>query len=293
MKKTILYLSAIGFMFTACQKEDATGPETPSGSKSGIIANVSPVPASFVKKVLVEEFTSQTNGDVPATDRYFDILALNNSGRVYTAALYNGGALSHPETLRLLSTLTPGTASIPCGSIDRTPINGSVFHAPAQLQPLVNGMLNKPTNAGLAMVSSVNGRRANVDVHVGFSATLTSSYSVHAYLIEDVVTTGTIYSQANNFNSTPGNQFYQMGNPIINYLHRNVMRKMITPANGHSINPANLVTGGTEIFSLQVDLMEKSTSNSQFKVLCFITDDLSGEVLNVQMGTLGTLKDWN
>lgn len=293
MKKTFLYLSVLGFMFTACQKEDAAAPESPSGSKSGITANVSPVPANFTKKVLVEEFTSQTNGDVPSSDRYFDILAQNNSGRIYTAALYNGGALSHPETSRLLSQLTPGTPTIPCGSIDRTSINGSVFQAPAQLQQLVNGMLNKPATTGLAMNSSISGRKAHLDVHVGFSAVMTSSYSVHAYLIEDVVTTGTIYSQANNFNNTPGNQFYQMGNPIINYIHRNVMRKMITPVNGSPINPSNLVAGGTEVFSFQVDLMEKSTSNSRFMVMSFITDNLTGEVMNVQMGPLGVLKDWN
>lgn len=291
--KAILYMSVAGLMLTACQKEDPAAPETPSGAKKALITSVGPVPTTFIKKVMVEEFTSQTDGTVPESDRFFDNIAMNTSGRVVIASLYNGGYLSNPETIKLLSTLTPGSPTIPCGTVDRTVSNGSVFLTPSMLQARINGMLLKPATCGVAIDSKVNGRRATVDVHVGFSANQTSMYSVHAYLIEDMVTTGMRYCQANNFNNTAGSPFFQMGNPIINYVHRTVMRKMITDVNGDLIKPATLVAGGTEIFSYEVDLMEKSTSNSHFMVVAFIRDDLTGEIMNVQRGQLGNLADWN
>lgn len=291
--KAILYLSVAGLMLTACQKEDPAAPETPSGAKKALTTSVGPVPTNFIKKVMVEEFTSQTNGSVPESDRFFDNIAMNTSGRVIIASLYNGGYLSNPETTKLLTTLTPGTPIIPCGSVDRTASNGTVFLKPTHLQARINGMLLKPATCGLAIDSKVNGRRATVDVHVGFSANQTSMYSVHAYLIEDLVTTGMRYCQANNFNNTVGSPFFQMGNPIVNYVHRTVMRKMITNTNGDLVNPANLVAGGTEVFNYQVDLMEKSNPNSHFMVVAFITDNLTGEIMNVQRGQLGSLADWN
>lgn len=295
MKKTMLYLAAAGFLFASCQKDEETTANANVGAKSSTTSSVSPVPGSFTKKVLIEELTGQNEGTAPFADRYFDNYVLNtNGGKICVASLYNSGYLNNTEANRLISTLSPGTATLPCGLIDRVPRNGTVFVRPTSLSQAVTTSLSSPASCGLAMTSTINAGIANINVHTGFNANMTSSYRVNVYLVEDAVSSSNpIYAQANSYNSTIGSPYYNLGNPILNYVHRNVVRKVVSPTGGDPISAANLVPGGTQVFSYRVDLNQKSNSTSKFYVIAFITDNLTKEVLNVQMGQLGGLTDWN
>ncbi len=293
MKKLVLYVAAAGFLFASCQKEDAQQTEV-SGAKASSVQSVSPVPPSYIKKVLLEELTNVSVGTAPMADRDLIAPVLANPTRVFMASLHTAGLLGQTHANRLMTSLTPGSPSIPCGIIDRTNFAGNVFQNPSTVSTKVTSMLSRPTSCGVAMNSNVTGRYASIDVHVGFTANMTSSYRMHAYLIEDVVSNpNPLYSQANAYNNTAGNPFYALGNPITNYVHKNVVRKVISPASVESIVPAALVAGGSQVFSYQIDLLEKSNTSSKYKVLAFITDNLTGEVLNVQCGELGRLVDWN
>ncbi|MFN8153698.1 MAG: Omp28-related outer membrane protein [Bacteroidia bacterium] len=295
MKKTMLYLAAAGFMFASCQKDEETTATNGVGAKASTTSSVSPLPGSFTKKVLIEELTGQNEGTAPYADRFFDSYVLNTAGgKICVASLYNSGQLTNLETNRLISTLSPGTASLPCGVIDRVPRNGSMFVRPTSMSQAVTSSLATPVSCGLAMTSTISGRMATINVHTGFLANMTSSYRVNVYLIEDVVSSSSpIFAQANSYNSTVGSPYYNLGNPILNYVHRNVVRKVVSPTGGDPILPANTVAGGTQVFTYQVDLNQKVTTGSKFYVISFITDNLTSEVLNVQMGQLGGLTDWN
>ena len=62
---------------------------------------------------------------------------------------------------------------------------------------------------------------------------------------------------------------------------------------GDSVNPGTLANGSTALLSYQIDMPNKLGTNSNWKIISFITDATTNEILNVQMSNLGTLKDWN
>lgn len=297
MKKLMLFAAVSGMLFTACQKE-----ETPSKDASTYevrssptqISNVSPVPATFQKKILIEEFVSVTNGNVPQASDATSRIAGNNPGRVYTVEMHVSGIMNHQHANKMYNGLTPGTPSVPSCMVSRLRNNGSLFMNPNSISAMVNSTLQQSVGCGLAHQSTISGNSATVNVHCGFSASYIGNYRLNVYLVEDaVMSSNPSFSQANAGNTDPSNAYYNMGNPINGYLHKNVLRRVATSSFGNAINPVVMVPGGKEVQTFRFDLPARYYSQSNYNVVTFITEATSNEVINVQVGRLGTTKDWN
>lgn len=295
MKKIMLYLTAAGFMFASCQKDDEMTNSSAPGAKISTTTSVSPVPGTFTQKVLIEKLTGQTELTAPGSERFFSGYSSNSpTNKFYVASLYNSGYLCQPYTNRLVQSLSAGTPTLPTALVNRKASSGSVFIRPYGLSTPVNSASNTSAVCGLAMTSSTATRSATINIHTGFNSLLTSNYRVNVYLIEDqVMSYDPKFSQANAYNSVPGSPFYNLGNPILNYQHLNVVRGVVTPIDGDPIQSANTIPGGTQVFTYRTDLPIPSNNSSKFYVMAFITDYLTKEVMNVQMGELGTTVDWN
>ncbi|MBK7887527.1 MAG: Omp28-related outer membrane protein [Bacteroidetes bacterium] len=294
MKKLLVYAAASGFLFTACQKEDPSVPESQSGSKAPTTVNVSPVPATFQKKVLIEEITSTTSGTAPQSALDISNLLRANPGKVYAVGMHTNDFMANVQSNRLLNSYSTNQTTIPCALISRLNYAGGTCLSPNLYTNAVNGSLLKPAVSGLAINSVINGRAAQIDVHCGFTSVLNGSYKVTTYLVEDFVTNAnTAFYQANSYNTTVGSPFYNLGNPIINYTHNNVVRMVVSNSSGDDINPMSQVPGGSDVRSYRIDLPQKHSRSSKWYVVSFITSNTTNEVLNVQSGLLGTLKDWN
>ncbi|MFN0188602.1 MAG: Omp28-related outer membrane protein [Bacteroidia bacterium] len=294
MKKIFLYAIASGFIFTSCQKEDSSEPTTNNGSKTAPSQTVSPVPSSFVKKVMIEEFASTTDGLSPeSADLIFNIVR-SKPDRIYHAALHSMDAMTISQTNRLLTAFTPSATTLPCATFDRLSINGTTYQPMTKYSNAANSLLLKPANCGLAMRSSINKTTANLDVYAGFKSTATGTYKVTTYLIEDVVINGSPnYFQDNSSNGNPTSNFFNAGNPIIGFPHKNVVRKVISADMGDAVNPGTLANGSTAVLSYEIDMPSKLGTNSNWKIISFISDATTNEILNVQMSDLGILKNWN
>ncbi len=293
MKKLFLYAIASGFLFTSCQKEDSTDSTPNAGSKAAPAPTVGPVPSTFIKKVMIEEFASTSNGMSPESD---DIIysMVKNSNRIYHAALHSMDVMAGSQTNRLMTAFTPSATTLPCASIDRNSFGGNRYQSMTQYKTSVNAMLAKPANCGLAMRSSANKSISYVDVYAGFGSTATGTYKVTTYLVEDVVINGSPnYFQDNSSNGNPTSNFFNMGNPIVGFPHKNVVRKVLSADMGDLVNPGTLANGSTAVLSYEIDMPNKLGTNSNWKIISFITDATTNEILNVQMSNLGTLKDWN
>lgn len=295
MKKIMLYLTAAGFMFASCQKDEEMTTTSSPGAKTSSTLNVSPVPSNFTQKVLIEKLTGQSELAAPGSERFFTGYCSNTTtSRIFVASLYNSGYLTVPQTNRLIQSAGSGTPSLPMAMINRTASMGSPFIRPYAMTNPINSIMQATANCGLAMTSITSGRTASVNIHTGFNANLNSIYRVNVYLIEDrVINMASQFSQANGYNTVVGSPYYNLGNPILNYMHMNVVRGVLSGENGDLIQSSNTVPGGTQVFTYRADLPVKSNNASKFYVLAFITDQVTKEVLNVQMGELGTTKDWN
>lgn len=294
MKNLILYAVSVCMLLSSCQKEDSGIVYTPVTERAINNQWISPVPSTFVKKSLVEHFVSASNGNTPLSS-YTILQSLRaNPGNVILSELHLGDAMLVNQSSRLLNSWGISTTAMPCASVDRNTATGNRILQAGQVNQAISSCLVKPSNCGLAMTSATDGRTALVRVYTGFTSNYTSALGVTAYLVEDqIINTGLSFAQNNNFNSDPGSPFYNLGNPIINYSHSNVVRKVLTLPLGNTIPATSILPGGAYSLDLKMDLPQKMGNNSKWKIITFITDLGTQEVLNVQEGLLGTTKDWN
>jgi hypothetical protein len=294
MKKLFLYAAAFGFLFASCQKDESNEATPNNGLKPTPTPVVSPVPSTFVKKVMIEEFTSTTNGDCPESADLIYSIVKGSSNRIYHASLHSMDVMAGPQTNRMMTVFTPMATTIPCASIDRIRIGGSNYLNTAQYKNAVNSLLSKPASCGLAIRSNVGKSTTFIEVHAGFKSNAMGNYKVTTYLVEDVIINGNpAYFQDNASNGNPTSNFFNMGNPIVAFPHKNVVRKVLSADLGDVVTPQTLANGSTSILYYEIDTPNKMGSSSTWKIISFITDATTNEVLNVQMGDLGSLKNWN
>lgn len=284
-------------IFTSCAKEDQSSAET-TGSKVYSVQNVSPVPATFTKKVLIEEFVGTSYGNSPEASWTTYQKVKGGSDKVYAASLHLNDQMYTTHSQNLISGISPGqTPSLPTSMVDRMKLNGTTYLDAKTMSNLVTAKLSKPASCGLAINSSTSNGLCQIEVHTGFTSNMVNNLNVTAYLLEDrVVNKGTAFNQVNLSNTTPGSPYYLAGNPILGYVHRYVVRQTLTPPMGKSINPVSMIAGNSEVHSFTIDLPKKLDPTSKFYILAFISQPGVGgqyEVLNVQQAEINTLKDWN
>jgi hypothetical protein len=295
MKKLILSAVVSGFLFTACQKEEVPSTAAPSPAKPApTVQAISPVPATFVKKILAEEFVGATVGLTPEASLDLNTVMKNYPDMVYAASLHVYDRMTSNPTSTALKLLATQTLTYPIGMIDRKQFNGNLFIDSKQFDNAIMMLINKPVDCGLAISTTTASYTANIDVYTGFTATMPGTYKVTTYLIEDgIINPSPDFEQENSLNMTPGNYFFGAGNPLQNYEHRHVARRIIGASGGETINSANITAGGSQVFSYEIDIPAKLSGVSTFKVLSFISDATTNEVVNVQECVLGQEKDWN
>ena len=258
--------------------------------------NVSKVPSTFTKKVLIEEFTGAWCGYCPDGAHRVQSIIDNNNGNAIGVSLHDGDAMEVAHTNFLEATYQ--NTGYPSGMVDRVPFNGttSTWNR-GYWESVANAQLSETTVCGLAIKSEVNGASAAVEVHAGFNATLNGDdYRLTVYLIEDGVTgTGYGYDQRNYYNTDSESPFYDLGDPIEGYEHNHTLRAVLSESLGDPINTSFLVSGGEHIETYTVDL--SSYTKNKLSIVAFITHIGSTftehEVMNVQKCGIDGFQDWD
>ena len=280
MKKYIKFLIiTFGWFFFSCEEE---------------VLEIGPVPESFTKKVLIEEFTGAWCGYCPDGAHRLENIIDSNDGNVIGVSLHNGDqmAVGHTDYLGSIYQNT----GFPSGMVDRLSINDVVSINRGWWEGVAMDQLTKVASCGLAIKSDVSGSKANIEVRVGFNAYMTGSYKLSVYLIEEKVSgEGYGYDQSNFYDTDPNSPFYQLGNPIVGYEHNHTLRAILSEQSGDSIDSSYLISGGEFSSSYSVDISSYDYDN--LSVVAFIT--LIGstftehEVMNVQSCDINSLQDWD
>ena len=260
---------------------------------------ISQVPPTFTKKVLIEEFTGAWCGYCPDGAYRVKNLIDDNDGRVVGVSLHagnpTGDAMEIAHTNYLETTYQ--NTGFPSGMVDRVSVNGSTSLNRGYWEYVANDQLAKTAVCGLAIISEVNGQNANVEVHAGFSSTPSGAdYRLTVYLIEDGVTgEGYGYDQRNYDNTIAGSPFYDLGDPIIGYEHNHTLRAVLSESLGDEISPSSLVSGGEHIETYTVDLSSYNKNN--LSIVAFVTyigsTITEHEIMNVQKCDIDGFQDWD
>lgn len=287
-KKLVFALSTL-LVINACKKSSDETPAPTNNNSTGI----STVPSSFTQKALLEEFTGAWCTTCPDAHLKRDQVVAAHAGKAIAVSVHETDAMEIPLIWTLDATFS---TNIPSGMINRTPSSGNVILNQTQWLSNATLALGKTAKCGLAINSSVSGTTASIEVHAGFNQTITGNYNLTVYLVENKVTgSGSEYNQANAYNNSSGSPFYNKGNPIINYEHNYVVRKVLTANMGDAIDGAKMVSGGDykKTFSASVSGYDLN----ELYLVAFVnkigTSSTTHEIMNVQQAKIGTLKNWD
>ncbi|MEP7169059.1 MAG: Omp28-related outer membrane protein [Bacteroidota bacterium] len=299
MKNKLFLLALLSIAFASCQKEDTTiGSSTTSDGGVNRQSNPNTIgnpPATFTQKVLLENFTGTPYPRVPQNDFTISQLQTQYPNRVIAASFHKNDRMETSATANLLNFVSNGTLpNMPAVMVNRIVFNNKMINEMGTWSPNVPYALSGSPAIGLAIQSVVQGNYLlTMNIHVGFIAAITGNYKMCVYLVENSVQhTGTGYNQSNGFNTTPSSPFFNLGDPIVNYSHNNVMRMMVTTINGVTIPSAFQVTGGHMIQPLSIDIPGGLNFSNTYLV-AYVYDTSNLKVMNSQIARIGTLKTWD
>ena len=296
MKKSIYILSLCILFLSACTKESEPGSDVlivPKINSSS--SNI--VPTTFTQKLLVEMFSSASCATCPDASYKFRNYMNLYPDRVYGASIHNADAMSINMFQTCDSMLDVTVFS--SGSFNRTPYNGISVLPKTQWanSNIVTTCLQKTAKCGLKISSRLSGNDLTLTVTTGFAQQLTGDHRLTVYLVEDSISiTGSGYNQANYYNTTQGHPFYNLGNPIVGYVHNEVLRKVLTPNRGASISISNTIAAKSSI-SMNFSTNVSSYDKSNLYIVAFInklgTTTTTHEILNAQRVIVGGTKNWD
>ena len=290
MKKNLFLFFALAIAFASCKKDDAVITSSNNDNAQRSIIN----PLRFTKKVLVEEFTGCSYGDVPYSNYMLNTLAANNSNRVYVAALHINDVMQTNQSIILANSFGNGSQiNFPCAMIDRAGNTGTRLLNWQQYNGHIQQSLAQTAVCGLAISSRVSNSYATVEVSTKFGAITNGDYNVSVYLIHESINSSlSNYGQANNFNSMSGSPFFGKGNPILPYNHQHVVFRILNSQNGGKVNSLAQIAGGIDMQKFSFDITPNNMGNDCY-VIAFITNAATREVVNVQQVKLGLNKTWD
>lgn len=289
-----LLLFACVALIASCSKDDSTNPSS-SGNTGGTINST--VPTTFTQKVLIETFTGASQPQ--CTDGFvkLDNILSINSTKAIPVAIHYSDAMEINQYTTLQNNFANGSApQFPSAMINRTASLGMLIFNRTQWQSNFDVNKVKAPSCGLSIKSTMSGSQGTAEIHCGFNSTLSGNYNLTAYLVEDNITgTGFLYDQRNGYNTTAGHQYYNLGDPILNFNHKYVLRKVVSAELGDAINSNNIKAGGEEIKNYTFTTAGMNTAN--LYVVAFITKNGSTStdkfILNAQKVKLGNTQNWD
>lgn len=300
MKKLLYVLALIIATNTSCKKsEDETpSPTTPTdttNNNNNNGNNNSTVPTSFTQKVLIEMFTSAAYGTCPDGLTKLESATAANPNKIIPVCIHDADGMSIPQTFNYTSTF--GVSSYASGMTNRTPSLSNIMLQPSQFSSNTSVALGKIAKCGLEISSTLSGTTATINVNAGFKDTINGTFNLTVYLVEEEVTgTGSMYDQKNNYNTSSGSPYYNMGNPMINFKHNHVLRKVLsTQAMGDEIPSTSIKAQGLYQKSFVVEV--GSYNSTKLSIIAFVnragTNTSACEILNAQTAKLGSEKNWD
>ena len=212
-----------------------------------------------VKRVLIEEFTGNwcgycTDGAAVVNQ----ILAAHPGGDVIAVSVHDADGMEFNDGLRTAFSVT----SYPSALIDRTMWSGqtTVWTNRSLWAAEVSSRLADPSPVtvdvtNIAFNASTRKITATVTAHFTDDATANASFRMSMEVIEDSVQgTGSTFNQTNYYN-VPTSSPYYGPNPIVNYMHRHVLRGRVPSAFGmNGIIPSSVTAGSDYSYNVTYTL---------------------------------------
>ena len=213
------------------------------------------------RKILLEEFTGTWCGYCPDGHIVVDDNIVGAGYNVAPVMIHSGDvmAIADGEAIDTYFDVT----GYPGAMIDRTLFSGEdkLPHSRGAWAYNVSQRVNAYSPAYVAITNEWNGsNQATVTVTANFIDYAAGDMRLNLYVIEDGVTGGSSYDQSNYMNATAGHPLNGAGNPIVGYVHNDVLRAVPSgPLGTTGVIPSPANPGGS--YSQTYTYTVPSTSN--------------------------------
>lgn len=229
-----------------------------------------------INKVIIEDYTGTWCGYCPpVANAIYELKEVYDN--IISVGIHNNDQLTIDQESDLRSEL--GISGFPSARLNRT----ISWLDPYQLSE-VNSLLSEENNVAISINSTLENVELGVDLRIVSNVELVN-HKLVIYLVESNL----IYDQANYFNYVEGSYFYNLGNPIENYSHQDVLRKSITNISGNILEVIEPLTDYKYNFDIEL--------NPDFAVenlaIVAIVVDSNNNAINSQFGEVNSFQDFN
>ena len=229
-----------------------------------------------INKVIVEDYTGTWCGYCPpVANAIYELKEVYDN--IISVGIHNNDELTIDQESDLRSEL--GISGFPSARLNRT----ISWLDPYQFSD-VNSLLSEENNVAISINSNTENIELGVDLRIVSNIELVN-HKLVIYLVESNL----IYDQANYFNYVEDSYFYNLGNPIENYSHQDVLRKSITNISGNILEVIQPLTDYKFNFNMEL--------NPDFVVenlaIVAIVVDSNNNAINSQYGEVNSFQDFN
>lgn len=208
------------------------------------------------RHILIEEVTGAWCGYCPRAPIIYRVNVLPNYPNTIFTAIHTGDGMTITDSRDFMNTYVTG---VPCGFVDRkkSQMDPGIDFAPEDWQGLLSKMDNRFTPAKLNIYNYYDPATRNwkIDVVSDFVFDMAGNYRMNCYILEDsLFGTGSSWDQRNFFNGGAADPYMSLqgaGDPLPNYKHNHVVRKMTGGSWGAAnIIPATVKKGDRYVYSV-------------------------------------------
>lgn len=250
------------------------------------------------KHVLVEEATGAWCGYCP--DGAVKLLALLQSNpKAVGVAIHNGDGMAFTNGNTVNSTFISG---YPSGLVDRYKFagEGTVEIDRTKWATKATERLTHIVPVSISATNTFNPttRALSVDVTAEFVGNASGDIRLNLMIVEDSVSgTGSQYDQVSYYNTTAGHPMQGLGNPIVGYKHRHVLRAIQGGSWGSVGSIPSTVTAGQTYSKNYSTTIPTSWNYNRVTIVAVVqkynTDKEQREILNVREYHLNVVTDVN
>jgi thiol-disulfide isomerase/thioredoxin len=236
--------------------------------------------SSFTQKILIEDYTGTWCGYCPRVSYILDELTSSDEN-VIASAIHNGDNMVYQFEAQMRAAYDVG--GFPWAKLNR-------IHRWDESPSSLTSFLNKSPGLGLSIDSAIQGEDLNVEIGVGFDVNR-EDLKLVVYFQRN----GMIADQANFYNEDSSTPFYDLGNPIQDFVHDHVLLSAFTDVFGDQIPSSEVGEGSVYNASFSKSLNSLSYNadyEGDFEIVAFVMN-ADGEVVNVQKALLEEAKDFD
>jgi predicted metal-binding protein len=243
---------------------------------------------TFKTRVLVEKISSVNCGSCPLAQYELNNLKTEYGDDLVYVSHYLFGALNHDHTQYLLSKINK-TYFTPLSLINRKEKGeGTVFFQLYAWKDEISSLLASQANVGIGISSAYADERVSLDIELMTNSEGSDSSRLHVYLIEKtVIGEGADYNQKNYGYDDPDSPYYNQGEFIVGFEHKNILRKRVSSPDGELINWQDSMDRLSFNFDFQLG---SEKSNRDYSIVAFVSRGevpAAGIIENTQMINLG------